>query len=107
VKETKVDGLIATNTSVSRENLSTDKDRVKQISNGGLSGAPIHNRACEVIRYLRSKMPADYPIIASGGIMSADDAKKSLDAGAQLIQLYTGFIYEGPQLIKRINKLIT
>lgn len=106
VKETRIDGLIATNTSVTRENLSTSKERIDQIANGGLSGAPIHAKSCEIIRYLRSKMPAEYPIIASGGIMSAKDAKQSLEAGAQLLQLYTGFIYEGPQLIKRIIKAI-
>ncbi len=102
VKQTNIDGVIATNTTVSRDGLTDDN----KIEEGGLSGKPLTNRATEVIRFLSEKSNRAFPIIGVGGIHSAQDALDKLDAGASLIQLYTGFIYKGPNLIKSINKAI-
>ncbi|MBP8192404.1 MAG: quinone-dependent dihydroorotate dehydrogenase, partial [Chitinophagales bacterium] len=104
VAETKLAGVVATNTTISRDNLTTDKNKVEQIGAGGLSGKPLTKRATEIIRYIHQKSDGTIPIIAVGGIMSADDAIEKLNAGASLVQLYTGFIYEGPGLIKEINQ---
>lgn len=102
VKETKIAGVIATNTTISREGLvSSNKTEV-----GGLSGKPLTKRSTEVIRFLSEKSNKAFPIIGVGGIHSADDALEKLEAGASLVQLYTGFIYEGPALVKAINKKI-
>lgn len=102
LKETKIAGVIATNTTISREGLqSTNKAEM-----GGLSGKPLTKRSTEVIRFLSEKSNKAFPIIGVGGIHSAKDALEKLEAGASLLQLYTGFIYEGPQLIKDINKAI-
>jgi dihydroorotate dehydrogenase len=102
VKETQIAGVIATNTTLSREGLqSANKSEI-----GGLSGKPLTKRSTEVIRFLSEKSNKAFPIIGVGGIHSADDAIEKLNAGASLIQLYTGFIYEGPGLIKAINKRI-
>jgi dihydroorotate dehydrogenase len=101
---TKTDGIIATNTTISRDGLATSKEDVVKIGNGGLSGAPLRQRSTEVIRFLRQKLGPTYPIIGVGGIMTAEDALEKIDAGADLVQLYTGFIYEGPSLISAINK---
>lgn len=102
VAETGIAGVIATNTTISREGLtSSDKNEV-----GGLSGKPLTKRATEVIRFLSEKSNRAFPIIGVGGIMSAEDALEKLEAGASLVQLYTGFIYEGPGLIKEINQEI-
>ncbi|MDC0201942.1 quinone-dependent dihydroorotate dehydrogenase, partial [Flavobacteriales bacterium] len=106
VKDTKIDGVIATNTTISRNGLKTDKTKVDSIGNGGLSGKPVKQRSTEVIRYLSEKSDKAFPIIGVGGIHSEEDAIEKLDAGASLIQIYTGFIYEGPSLVKRINKAI-
>jgi len=106
LKETKIDGVIATNTTISRDGLTTDQQTVEQIGAGGLSGKPLRNRSTEVIKYLRRELGPDYPIIGVGGIMSVDDALEKLDAGADLIQLYTGFVYEGPGFVKRILKAL-
>ena len=106
VDETKIAGVIATNTTISREGLVTDKNRVTEIGAGGLSGKPVRERSTEVIRYLATKSNKSFPIIGVGGIHSEKDALEKLDAGADLIQLYTGFIYEGPGLVKRINQAI-
>lgn len=106
VAQTKIDGIIATNTTTSRENLKTDKTIISKIANGGLSGLPLKNRSTEVIRYLAEKSNKAFPIIGVGGIHTAEDALEKLNAGATLVQIYTGFIYEGPGLIKRINKKI-
>jgi dihydroorotate dehydrogenase len=103
---TKTDGVIATNTTISRADLRTDSNEIHRIGNGGLSGAPLAGRSTEVIRYLRNKLGDAYPIIGVGGIMTPEDALEKLRAGANLIQLYTGFIYEGPGLVKRINQAI-
>jgi dihydroorotate dehydrogenase len=103
---TKIDGVIASNTSVNREGLKVSKERLQRIGNGGLSGQPIKDQSTKVIQYLVQKSNKSFPIIGVGGIHSAQDALEKLDAGADLIQIYTGFIYEGPKLIKRINKAI-
>lgn len=102
--DTPLDGLVATNTTTSRQGLATDKKTVKKIGNGGLSGAPLTERAVEVIGYLHKKTEGRYPIIGVGGIMSVEDAQRMLDAGASLVQGYSGFIYEGPAFAKRICK---
>ncbi len=104
LRETKTDGVIATNTTISRDGIKTSTDRLQAIGPGGLSGKPLRARATEVVRYLRQQLGAGFPIIAAGGIMSADDAIEKLDAGADLVQVYTGFVYEGPALVKSINK---
>lgn len=106
VNETKIAGIIATNTTISREGLKASKKDVEDIGAGGLSGKPVRVRSTEVIRYLATKSNKSFPIIGVGGIHSEQDALEKLDAGADLIQLYTGFIYEGPGLVKRINKAI-
>lgn len=106
VDETKIAGVIATNTTISREGLITDKNIVEEIGAGGLSGKPVRERSTEVIRYLSLKSNKSFPIVGVGGIHSEQDALEKLDAGADLIQLYTGFIYEGPGLVKRINQAI-
>jgi len=106
VIQSKIDGVIATNTTISREGLKSDQEKIEHIGAGGLSGAPLRSRATEVIRYLKEKSNAAFPVIGVGGIMSAQDAIEKLEAGADLIQIYTGFIYEGPGLIKKINKEI-
>src|SRR5690606_438840 len=104
VKETKIDGVIATNTTVDRSLLSTSVAEVEAIGAGGVSGKVLEKRSTEVIRYLSEKSNKAFPIIGVGGIFSAEDAIEKLEAGASLVQLYTGFIYEGPGLIKRICK---
>ncbi len=106
VAETHIAGIIATNTTISREGLKTDSNTVEAIGNGGLSGKPVTSRSTEVIKYLHTKSNGKFPIIGVGGIHSENDAIEKLEAGASLIQLYTGFIYEGPGLVKRINKKI-
>jgi dihydroorotate dehydrogenase len=104
VLETKIDGIIATNTTISREGLKTEAAVVQEIGAGGLSGKPLTGRSTEVIRYLRKKAGKGFPIIGVGGIHTAEDAMEKLDAGADLVQIYTGFVYEGPALINKINK---
>ena len=100
VAETKIDGVIATNTTISRDGLQSDNKG----ESGGCSGKPLTNRSTEVIKFLSQKSNNAFPIIGVGGIHSAEDALDKLNAGASLVQLYTGFIYEGPKLIKAINK---
>ena len=106
VKRTKIDGVVATNTTISRQNLKTDDERIKKIANGGLSGKPITYRSTEVIRYLSEKSGKAFPIIGVGGIFTVEDALEKLHAGADLVQVYTGFIYEGPFIAKKINKAL-
>ena len=106
VADTKIDGLIATNTTIDRNRLKTDKNKLKAIGDGGLSGKPVKSRSTEVIKYLADTSNKAFPIIGVGGIHSPEDAFEKLDAGATLVQLYTGFIYEGPALIKKINTAI-
>lgn len=104
VNQSGIAGVIATNTTISREGLKTSDKELDKIGNGGLSGKPLTGRSTEVIRYLSEKSGKAFPIIGVGGIHSEKDALEKLDAGADLVQLYTGFIYEGPGLVKRINK---
>jgi len=103
VKQTKLAGVIATNTTISRKGLNYDKNEIDKIGAGGLSGKPLSKRSTEVIRYLKEKSNNAFPVIGVGGINSADDAIEKIEAGADLIQLYTGFIYHGPKLISDIN----
>lgn len=106
IQETKLDGIIATNTTISRQNLQTSDSQIDKIGNGGLSGAPLTKRSTEVIRLISQKSGDKIPIIGVGGINSPQDALDKLEAGASLIQIYTGFIYQGPAFIKQINKLL-
>ena len=106
VAETKIDGVIASNTSTTRDNLKASKERLSAIGNGGVSGQPIKEQSTKVIRYLAKNSNKSFPIIGVGGIHSAQDALEKIEAGADLVQVYTGFIYEGPSLIKKINKAI-
>lgn len=102
-----LDGIIATNTTTSRENLKTNKSKIEKIGNGGLSGEPLKNKSTEVIRYISKKTNGNLPIIGVGGIMNPKDALDKIEAGADLIQLYTGFIYEGPSIVKEINQYLS
>lgn len=104
VEQTHIAGVIATNTTIARENLTSECLLVEE--KGGLSGKPLTKRSTEVIRFLHTKSNGSFPIIGVGGIHSAEDALEKLHAGASLIQLWTGFVYEGPALIKEINKAI-
>ena len=104
VEDSKIAGLIATNTTISREGLLTTGHSKEEA--GGLSGKPVREKSAEVIRYIHKKSNGRIPIIGVGGIHSAKDALEKLDAGASLVQVYTGFIYEGPSLVKQINKAI-
>jgi len=106
VAETNIDGVIASNTSITRNNLKASDRLLKEIGNGGLSGQPIKELSTKVIRYLAQNSNKAFPIIGVGGIHSAQDALEKIEAGADLVQLYTGFIYEGPGLIKQINKAL-
>jgi dihydroorotate dehydrogenase len=104
VQETKIAGVIATNTTISRANLTTDEQVIDRIGLGGVSGAPVRVMSTSVIQFLHDKSGGKFPIIGVGGIYSPQDAQQKLDSGASLIQVYTGFVYEGPGLIKRILK---
>jgi dihydroorotate dehydrogenase len=106
VETCKLAGIVATNTTIDRSGLTTSDNDLQKIGAGGLSGLPLKTRSTEVIRYIHSKSNGRIPIIGVGGIHSAEDAIEKLEAGASLIQLYTGFIYEGPSLIKEINQAI-
>ena len=106
IAETNLDGVIASNTSIDRTGLKTSTDRLEAIGNGGLSGQPIKEKSTKVIQYLADKSNKAFPIIGVGGIHSAEDALEKLSAGADLVQIYTGFIYEGPKLIKNINRAL-
>lgn len=102
VNDTKIDGVIATNTTIDRSNLTTTGEVVSEA--GGLSGAPVKDRSTQVIKYLHTQSNGSFPIVGVGGIQTAEDAVEKLKAGASLVQVYTGFIYEGPMMAKRINK---
>jgi len=106
VLESEIDGIIASNTSVARKDLKTSDEELKAIGNGGLSGLPIRDKSTEVIRYLSEKSNKAFPIIGVGGIHSAQDALDKIAAGATLVQVYTGFIYEGPKLVHAINRAL-
>mgnify|MGYP006164974537 FL=1 len=102
-----LDGIIATNTTTTRYNLKTNKSKIEEIGNGGLSGEPLKEKSTEVIRYISKKTNSKLPIIGVGGIMNSKDALDKIEAGADLIQLYTGFIYEGPSIVKKINQYLS
>ncbi len=102
----QMDGIIATNTTVTRRGLTTDTGRVEKVGDGGLSGRPLRERSTEIIRYIYQKTSGKLPIIGVGGIFSPQDALEKLQAGASLVQVYTGFIYEGPAMVRRINRVL-
>ncbi|MCD7962565.1 MAG: quinone-dependent dihydroorotate dehydrogenase [Rikenellaceae bacterium] len=104
IKKCGIDGIVATNTTTSRAGLITDSDTVANLGNGGLSGKPLTERSIEIVRYISQKTGGTFPIIGVGGIMSEDDAVAMLEAGASLIQVYTGFIYNGPKFVRDICK---
>ncbi len=104
--EIRLDGLVVSNTTISREGLTTDAEKVKAMGAGGLSGAPVRQKSTEVLKYIIAKTGGKIPVIASGGIFTAADAKEKLDAGACLVQVWTGFIYEGPMIAKKIASSI-
>ena len=104
IKETSIDGIIATNTTLSRDNLTSSKDLVNQ--KGGLSGRPISEKSTNIIKFIHEKSNGSIPIIGVGGIMNPDDAIEKIKAGASLIQIYSGFVYSGPSIVKKINKAI-
>jgi dihydroorotate dehydrogenase len=105
-REVHLDGIIATNTTKKREGLTAGEDSIAAIGQGGLSGAPLKNRSMEVISYICKQTGKAIPLIGVGGIITPEDAVDMIKAGASLVQVYTGFIYEGPFLVKRINKAI-
>jgi len=106
VADTGIAGVIATNTTTSRANLTTPAATVEQMGAGGVSGQPLRDRATEVIRYLHTHSGGSFPIIGVGGIATAADAREKLAAGASLVQVYTSFIYEGPGLARQINRAL-
>lgn len=106
ITKEKIDGIIATNTTTKRDNLLADYSTLNKIGSGGLSGLPLKKRSTEIIKYIAKKTNNKTPIIGVGGIMTAEDAIEKINAGASLVQIYTGFIYNGPSLIKKINKKI-
>lgn len=101
-----LDGVIATNTTISRDGLKTENKTLDEIGKGGLSGAPLFKRSLEFVEYIARKTQNQLPIIASGGVMTPKQAKQMLDAGASLVQVYSGFIYNGPAFVKKINKYL-
>lgn len=102
----KLDGLVATNTTTSRNGLIARDGLLQAIGNGGLSGRPLKERSTQIVRYISQKSNGLIPVIASGGIFSAGDALEKINAGACLVQVWTGFIYEGPGIVKRISALL-
>ncbi len=101
-KEVKLSGLVATNTTTDRSNLLTETAEINKIGDGGLSGKPLKEKSTQIIKYLNKQTGGNIPIIASGGIFAGTDAKEKLNAGAELVQVWTGFIYEGPGIVKKI-----
>ncbi|MDR1170112.1 MAG: quinone-dependent dihydroorotate dehydrogenase [Prevotellaceae bacterium] len=106
IRETGIDGVVATNTTTSREGLKTSDKEISEIGQGGLSGQPLTRRSLEIVRYIHEQTSGKLPIIAVGGIMTVADAVNMIDAGADLIQLYTGYIYQGPCFVKKIQKTL-
>jgi len=104
--EINLDGLVATNTTISRDNLKTRTQKINKIIAGGLSGKPLMTRSTEVLRYLTKQLHSDIPVIASGGIFNGADTQEKFDAGASLVQVWTGFIYQGPSIAKNICKYL-
>ena len=105
--EIKLDGLVVSNTTTSRDKLQTSNLKLQTIGAGGLSGLPVQQRSTELVKYIHQKTSGRIPIIASGGIFNGKDAKDKIDAGASLVQVWTGFIYEGPSIVKNISKIIS
>ncbi len=103
-QEIHIDGLVASNTTISRKSLITPQSTLEHIGAGGVSGLPVKNRSTYIIQYIHQKTNGSIPIIASGGIFTAHDAKEKINAGASLVQVWTGFIYEGPGIVKKICK---
>lgn len=101
-----IDGIVAGNTTRSRDGLTIPEEKIKEIGNGGMSGAPVHQKNLEMVRYIYGKTGSKLPIIGVGGIMTPEQAKEMLDAGASLIEIYTGFIYEGPAFVEKILRYI-
>ena len=101
-----IDGIVAGNTTRSRDGLTTGQEKIEAIGNGGMSGAPLYEKNLKLVKYIHEKTGGNLPIIGVGGIMSPQQAKEMLDAGASLVEIYTGFIYEGPGLVKRILKYL-
>jgi dihydroorotate dehydrogenase len=106
VKDTKTDGIVATNTTTDRSGLDYEPQYIQSLGAGGISGTPLKNKSTEVIKYLHVHSNGTIPIIGVGGINSPEDALEKLEAGASLIQLYTGFVYQGPCLVKAINQAL-
>lgn len=101
-----LDGVIATNTTQSREGLFSDKETIDSTGNGGLSGAPLFAKSLEIVKYINTKTEGQLPVIAVGGVMTPQQAEQMLEAGASLVQIYSGFIYNGPGFVKKINKYL-
>lgn len=104
VTETQLAGIVATNTTIDREGLKANKNLIEKTGSGGVSGKPLKQRSTEIIQYISTKTNGKLPIIAVGGIFTAEDAQEKINAGASLVQVYTGFIYEGPAIAKKICK---
>ena len=104
VTETRLAGIVATNTTIDRDGLTADKNVIEKTGTGGVSGKPLKQRSTEIIHYIFTKTNGTLPIIAVGGIFTAEDAQEKMNAGASLVQVYTGFIYEGPAIAKKICK---
>lgn len=104
VHQTGISGVVATNTTVAREGLQTSESTLQKLGSGGLSGRPLKNRSTNIIRYIHEKSSGSIPIIGVGGIFTFQDAWEKLQAGASLVQVYTGFIYEGPMMVKKLKK---
>jgi dihydroorotate dehydrogenase len=102
--EIKIEGLIISNTTIDRSALQTDESALKEMGQGGISGRPLTNRSTEMVNYIKGKCGNHLNIIASGGIFTASDAREKIKAGASLVQVWTGFIYEGPAIVKNICK---
>ncbi len=105
-KEINLDGIVVANTTIDRTNLSTPNSKLEAIGAGGLSGLPLKNKATQLVKYINENTNGTIPIIASGGIFTGADAKEKLDAGACLVQVWTGFVYEGPAIVKKITKYL-
>lgn len=106
ITELQLDGIVATNTTISRSGLKADSKKVEAIGAGGLSGKILRERSTEVVRYLRSRLPDSVAIIAVGGVFTGADAKEKLEAGANLVQVWTGFLYEGPAMVRKILRVL-
>ena len=104
--EIKLDGLVAANTTIDRSLLTTDDSSLNKIGAGGLSGKPLQKPSTEMVEYINKKTNGLIPLIASGGIFTGADAKQTMDAGASLVQVWTGFVYEGPEIVTNICKVI-